>query len=65
METNKEIVLKKYPDAMVCCGDDPYSCVIMRPGQFLSDEFPPYEFDEEGAEEDAWRDAAKRILTTA
>lgn len=58
---SKEIVLKHYPDARVCCGDDGDSRIIMRPGQALSQEFKAHEWDDAGAENDAWHDAAYRI----
>ena len=60
--TNKEIVLRKYPDAMVCEGDRPGSRIIMRPGQALSEEFSEHYWDEDGAERDAWHDAAHQIV---
>jgi len=63
--TNKEIVLENFPDAVVCCGDDPDSRIIMRPGQVLSDEhLGTDDFDEDSAEKNAWFDAAQRILST-
>jgi len=64
--TNKEIVIAKYPKARVCAGDNPEGRIIMAPGLILSSEHRGHNYwDEMSAENDAWADAARRVLDQA